>query len=329
MSENSEPLLSSEELSAIEQMLDGGEFEQETFKVNPNAQPYSLARNEESLGPGYGALTQINERFHRFFRTRMLTELDYNPRLSTATPQLVKYSEYIQNVASPSSINVVELAPLKGEALIVIHPQVIFSCLDNWYGGQARSLWVGDERGFTANENAIIDKLCGLMFDSTSEAWAPYVDISVDLVNRDINPLFANIAGDEESVVVNRFSVGLRDEKTEPYIDIVYTYRSLNLQRDLLSTRIQGQDADEKWRDRLQTAIGEVDFSLLVSGGSIDLTVGQLLNLSVGEVLSFSPQEEVEVRVNDFPLYNAVVGQAGSKIAVQVQESVFEESIDE
>jgi len=325
MSENNEPLLSSEELSAIEKMVDGGEFEQEAFNVNPSAQPYSVARNEENLGVSYGALTQINERFHRFFRTRMLTELDYNPRLSTATPQLMKYSEYIRNVASPSSINVVELAPLKGEALIVIHPQVIFSCLDNWYGGQARSLSVGDERGFTANENAIIDKLCGLMFESANEAWAPYLDISVDLVNRDINPLFANIAGDEESVVVNRFSIRLRDEETEPYIDIVYTYQSLNLQRDLLSARIQAQDADEKWLDRLQTTIGEVDFSLLVSGGSIDLTVDQLLNLSVGEVLSFDPPEEAEISVNDFPLYHAVVGEAGSKIAVQVQENVFEE----
>ena len=327
MSENNEPLLSSEELSAIEKMVEGGEFEQEAFNVNPNAQPYSVARNEENLGVSYGALTQINERFHRFFRTRMLTELDYNPRLSTATPQLMKYSEYIRNVASPSSINVVELAPLKGEALIVIHPQVIFSCLDNWYGGQARTLSVGDERGFTANENAIIDKLCALMFESSNEAWAPYLNISVDLVNRDINPLFANIAGDEESVVVNRFSIRLRDEETEPYIDIVYTYQSLNLQRDLLSTRIQAQDADEKWLDRLQTTIGEVNFSLLVSGGSIDLTVDQLLNLSVGEVLSFDPPEEAEISVNDFPLYHAVVGESGSKIAVQVQESVFEEDL--
>lgn len=327
MAENNEPLLSSEELSAIEKMVEEGEFEQEAFNVIPNAQPYSVAKNEENLGVSYAALTQINERFHRFFRTRMLTELDYNPRLSTATPQLMKYSEYIRNVASPASINVVELGPLKGEALIVIHPQVIFSCLDNWYGGQARSLSVGDERGFTANESAIIEKLCTLMFESSSEAWAPYLEINVDLVNRDINPLFANIAGDEESVVVNRFSIRLRDEESEPYIDIVYTYQSLNLQRDLLSTRIQTQDADKKWLDRLHSTISEVDFSLHVSGGSIDLTIDELFSLSVGEILPFDAPEIAEISVNDFPLYHAVVGETGSKIAVQVRENVFHEDL--
>ena len=132
MSDSNEPLLSSDELSAIQEMVESGELENEPFNINLEAEAYSVARNEENLGVSYGALTQINERFHRFFRTRMLTELDYNPRLSVATPQLMQYSEYIRNVASPSSINVIELEPLKGEALIVIHPQVVFSCLDNW-----------------------------------------------------------------------------------------------------------------------------------------------------------------------------------------------------
>jgi len=327
MSDNNEPLLSSDELSAIQEMVDSGEFEQEPFNVNLEAEAFSVARNEENLGVSYGALTQINERFHRFFRTRMLTELDYNPRLSVATPQLMKYSEYIRSVASPSSINVIELEPLKGEALIIVHPQVVFSCLDNWYGGQARSLVVGDERGFTANENAIIDRLCELMFKSTVEAWSPYVEIGINLVNRDINPLFANIAGDDESVVVNRFLIRLRDEDTEPYIDIVYTYRSLNLQRDLLSSRIQTQEADQKWLDRLNATISEVDFNMYVRGGNLELSVDQLMNLKVGEVLSFNPPDVAEINVNDFPLYHATVGEAGKKVAVQIVDNVYEEDI--
>ena len=54
---------------------------------------------------------------------------------------MMSYSDYLRDVASPASVNVVEVPPLKGEALILIHPQVIFSCVDNWYGGEARPLW--------------------------------------------------------------------------------------------------------------------------------------------------------------------------------------------
>ena len=325
MPDKNEPLLSSDELSAIQDMVSSGEFDAEPYNTGLAAEPYSISRNEETLGVSYGALTQINERFHRFFRTRLLTELDYNPRLSVATPQLMKYSDYIKNTASPASINVTELDPLKGETLVVIHPQVVFSCLDNWYGGQARPLVVGDERGFTANENAIIEKLCDLMFKSVKEAWAPYVEIDIRLVNRDINPLFANIAGDDESVVVNRFLVRLRDEEIQPYIDVVYTYKSLNLQRDLLSSRIQTQEADQNWLHRLEASLSEVDFDMYVCGGELEISVDQLMNLKVGETLSFHPSDHAEVTVNDFPLYHATVGEVGNKIAVQISGTVFNE----
>ena len=325
MSDTNEPLLSPDELSAIQDMVSSGEFDDKPYNTDVVAENYSIARNEENLGVSYGSLTQINERFHRFFRTRLLTELDYNARLSVATPQLMKYSEYIRTAESPASINVTELDPLKGETLIVIHPQVVFSCLDNWYGGQARPLIVDGERNFTANENAIIDRLCELMFTSMKEAWSPYVEIDINLVNRDINPLFANIAGDEESVVVNRFSIRLRDEEVQPYIDIVYTYQSLNLQRDMLSSRIQTQEADQKWLERLHASLSEIDFGMFVSGGMLQLSVDQLMNLKVGEVLAFNPPALAEVRVNDFPLYNAEVGESGKKVAIQVLDNVLEE----
>ena len=325
MSDTNEPLLSPDELSAIQDMVSSGEFDTKPYNTDVVAENYSIARNEENLGVSYGSLTQINERFHRFFRTRLLTELDYNARLSVATPQLMKYSEYIRTAESPASINVTELDPLKGETLIVIHPQVVFSCLDNWYGGQARPLTVDGERHFTANENAIIDRLCELMFRSMKEAWSPYVEIDINLVNRDINPLFANIAGDEESVVVNRFSIRLRDEEVQPYIDIVYTYQSLNLQRDMLSSRIQTQEADQKWLERLHASLSEIDFGMFVSGGMLQLSVDQLMNLKVGEVLSFNPPALAEVRVNDFPLYNAEVGESGKKVAIQILDNVLDE----
>ena len=325
MSDTNEPLLTPDELSAIQDMVSSGEFDEKPYNTDVVAEKFSIARNEENLGVSYGSLTQINERFHRFFRTRLLTELDYNARLSVATPQLMKYSEYIRTAESPASINVTELDPLKGETLIVIHPQVVFSCLDNWYGGQARPLIVDGERNFTANENAIIDRLCELMFTSMKEAWSPYVEIDINLVNRDINPLFANIAGDEESVVVNRFSIRLRDEEIQPYIDIVYTYQSLNLQRDMLSSRIQTQEADQKWLERLHASLSEIDFSMFVSGGMLQLSVDQLMNLKVGEVLAFNPPALAEVSVNDFPLYNAEVGESGKKVAIQVLDNVLEE----
>jgi flagellar motor switch protein FliM len=185
-------------------------------------------------------------------------------------------------------------------------------------------LTITEERGFTSNENAIIDSLCDLIFQSMREAWAPYVEIDIRPINRDINPLFANIAADDESVVVNRFALKLSDESVDPYIDVVYTYQSLNLQRDILRSRIQSQEADENWLARLRNTVSEVDFSLLVSGGHLETTVEQLSKLSEGDILSFDPPEMAEVTVNGFPLYEAQVGIKGSKVAIKIEDNILE-----
>ena len=58
----------------------------------------------------------------------------------------------------------------------------------------------------------------------------------------------------------------------------------------MLSSRIQTQEADQKWLERLHASLSEIDFSMFVSGGMLQLSVDQLMNLKVGEVLAFNPQ---------------------------------------
>ena len=109
----------------------------------------------------------------------------------------------------------------------------------------------------------------------------------------------------------------------EPYIDLVYTFQSLNLQRDLLRSRIQTQDADQNWLERLNKSLDEVGFQLFVKGGTLDLALKEFEELEVGDVLSFDPPELAEVIVNEFPLFNAQVGTSGSKVAIRIVESAL------
>ena len=40
-----------------------------------------------------------------------------------------------------------------------------------------------------------------------------------------------------------------------------------------------------------------------------------------------APPETAEISVNNFPLFNATVGEAGNKVAVKILDTVFEEDI--
>ena len=96
--------------------------------------------------------------------------------------------------------------------LCLIHPQVIFSCLDNWFGGSARSLTIVEgARAFTATEKAVIDQIRNTVF-SALQSLVPFLGVNCELRSHEENPQFANIAGDSDFVVVNRFeSIGAEE----------------------------------------------------------------------------------------------------------------------
>ncbi len=101
MSEKDDSLLSADELAAIEDMVASGQLDTDIFNANVEAESFAIARNEESLGGSSTAIFQINERFHRFFRNRLLTELDYNPRMAVSEPRRINGKERLHSVHSP------------------------------------------------------------------------------------------------------------------------------------------------------------------------------------------------------------------------------------
>ena len=179
-------------------------------------------------------------------------------------------------------MNVTKIDPLRGECLAVVHSQVVFSCLDNWFGGSPKSLTsVAPGRIFTPTELAVIEKIREVVFNSLAEAWAPFLQVECSLSTSEISAVFANIAADDDMIILNRFET-MGDGEDLGYVDIVYPYASLKLVRDVLRSRIQtsGGDADSDalWTENLQDSLDEVPIDVVVTAAELAISVDQLSN---------------------------------------------------
>ena len=156
--------LGDEELAAIEQMVAAGDLGGEGYNVGVAFSNHDLTRQDTSVGVNVTAIEQINDRLHRFMRIGLLEELRYNARLQPARTEIVRYADYVSGTSPPLAVNVTKIDPLRGECLVVIHSQVVFSCLDNWFGGSPKSLTsVPAGRIFTPTESAVINKIRGVI----------------------------------------------------------------------------------------------------------------------------------------------------------------------
>ena len=156
MAEENDNLLTEEELAAIEQMVAAGDLGGEGYNVGVAFSNHDLTCQDTSVGVNVTAIEQINDRLHRFMRIGLPEELRYNARLQPARTEIVRYADYVSDTSPPLAVNVTKIDPLRGECLVVIHSQVVFSCLDNWFGGSPKSLTsVPAGRIFTPTESAV------------------------------------------------------------------------------------------------------------------------------------------------------------------------------
>jgi flagellar motor switch protein FliM len=58
--------------------------------------------------------------------------------ISVGPVKVIKFSEFVRNLVVPTNLNMVHIKPLRGTALLVFDPNLIFLIVDNLFGGNGR-----------------------------------------------------------------------------------------------------------------------------------------------------------------------------------------------
>ena len=319
-------LLSFEELEALRADIGSGALPVDTgFNAQAVVRKHDLTNEDSSLGVNVTSLDMINERFIRVFRLGLLEVLRTSPKIIPLRVQLVKYSDYMQKLQPPLSVNVMRMNPLRGSALLLIDTNVIFTSLDNFFGGAGRGIGtLSPGRLFTPTEIRVINLILSVAFKSLKEAWQPLLPVEFEHISSEINPQFAQIADENDLVIVSHFDAECGDAKG--FIDIIYPYSALKPIRDLLRNRVQSADADEEsermWRQDLAAAIGDAQLELRVELGQARMNVNALNELRANDIVYFKKFPRARALINDIPAFDAVVGTMGPNVAVQIDKLV-------
>ncbi|NBW68245.1 MAG: flagellar motor switch protein FliM [Betaproteobacteria bacterium] len=317
-------LLSDEELAALSEGVRDGSIETDTgFNTKVRVRKHDLASEDSSLGVNVSSIDMINERFIRMFRMGLLEVLRTSPRVNPTRVRIMKYSEYLQDLKPPLAVNTIRMQPLRGNSVIIIDPNVVFSSLDSFFGGFGKGVSdLPPGRLFTPTESRIIKIILEVFFRSLTDAWAPLMPIECEQVSSEINPQFAQIADENDLVVLSRFEADATASGGRGFIDLVYPYATLKPVRELLSTRVSSgegnEDSDRKWRSDLAAAVGDAKLELQVTMGEVKTTLHHLNNLQEGDLLFFKKDDTALMTANGVPAFHVNVGTRGSQVAVQI-----------
>lgn len=319
-------LLTPDELSALaEGVMDGSIPVDTGFNTAARVKKHDLASEDSSLGVNITSIDMINERFIRTFRLGLVEMLRTSPKVNPNQVEIVRFGDYLKSLKAPLSVNVVRMNPLRGNSIVVIDPTVVFSSLDSFFGGFGKGVGnLPPGRLFTPTESRIINMILEVFFKSLKDAWSAVLPVDFELVSSEINPQFAQIADENDLVILTRFEAeGNMD--AQGFIDLVYPYASLKPIRELLRSRVQSGDgndeSDKQWREELEEAVDSASLEARVILGSIESSFGEIETMKEGDVLFFKKPDLARLLVNGLPAFDVQVGTIGAQTAVQIERA--------
>ncbi|GEK74412.1 MULTISPECIES: flagellar motor switch protein FliM [Halomonas] len=315
-----EDLLSQDEIDALLKGVSGDDEPAEGQDGQPQVRPFDPANQHRIIRERLHALDMINERFARYFRMGLFNLIRRSADITVDSVKYQSYSDFSRNVPVPTNINMIAMKPLKGSALIVFPPNLVFMVVDNLFGGDGRFLTKSEGREFTNTEQRIIQRMLQLAIEAYGDSWKSVYPLDISFLRSEMQSKFANITNSPNEIVVNT-SFNLEVGNLASSFQICMPYSMIEPLRDLLTNPVNEghQDQDGSWSKRMAGELRQSEIELVANFADIPSRISQVLALKAGDVLPLELPETVTASVDGVPVMECEYGSQHEQRALRVR----------
>jgi flagellar motor switch protein FliM len=317
----SKDFLSQDEVDSLLKGVTGEADEPEQHvEMEGGVQPYNLGSQERIVRGRMPTMEIINARFARLFRISFFNLIRRTADISVGQIRIQQYSEFIRNLPVPANFNVVQPKPLRGHALFIFDPNLIFLVVDNMFGGDGRFHTRVEGREFTQTEQRIIQRLLAAVFESYGKSWEPVYPLEFEFVRSEMNSQFASVTTPNEVVLVTTFDIEFGG--IGGAFHVLMPYSMIEPIRELLYSTVQGEHmvTDQRWQRTLSKQVQSAEIELTAILGQARITLDQVLKMHGGDVIQLDTEEKIIGKVDGVPVMECTYGVSNGQYAVKVDK---------
>ncbi|NLY40954.1 MAG: flagellar motor switch protein FliM [Desulfovibrionales bacterium] len=286
-------ILNQDEVDALLRGISGGEIETEDEIVQDegNIVSFDLANQDRIIRGRMPVLEIINDRFARLSTSALANTMRKRVDVNPVSIDMSKFGDFMRSLPVPTSINIFKIDPLRGNALLVVDTRLVFTLVENFFGGAGSQPKI-EGRDFTPIEQSIITKVVKIILANLEDAWRPVHEVSIEYLRSEINPQFATIVPPSDVVVVISFEVEL--ESSLGSMVLALPYATIEPIRSKLYAAFQTErlEIDHAWISRFRDRLMETPVDVDVTFGTTTITGRQLLDLQVGDIVLLDQDED-------------------------------------
>ncbi len=288
-----------------------------------DVKPYDPNTQRRVVRERLQALEIINERFARQFRMGLFNLLRRSPDITVGAIKIQPYHDFARNLPVPTNLNLIHLKPLRGTALFVFSPSLVFIAVDNLFGGDGRFPIKVEGREFTHTEQRVIRRMLSLALECYEDAWNAIYKLSVEYVRAEMQVKFTNITTSPNDIVVTTpFHVEIGTMVGEFYIcfpfSMIEPLRELLTNPPLESSRLE----DQGWRENLVKQVKHSQLELVANFAEVPMRLSEILKLRPGDVLPIDKPDYLIAHVDGVPVLTGQYGTLNGQYALSVKQLI-------
>lgn len=318
-------VLSQDEIDQLLQAISSGDSEADDYKpVNDTRRIkiYDFRRPDKFSKEQIRTVSNMHETFARLTTTSLSAQLRTLVHVHVASVDQLTYEEFIRSIPTPTTLAVINMDPLKGNAVLEIAPEITFIIIDRLFGGS------GDtggkvNRDLTDIEQSVMEGIIVRILANMREAWTQVIDLRPRLQQIETNPQFAQIVPPNEMVILVTLEIKIGEEAGMmniciPYITIEPIVSKLSSQFWFSSVR---RSSTTQYLGTLKEKLADVEMELVADIGSINVPIRDVLALRMGDVVrldNIRVGEPLTLSVGSKKKFYCQPGVVGKKMAVQI-----------
>jgi len=329
-------VLSQDEIDQLLTAIGSGTTEAEEFKpVNDTRKIkiYDFRRPDKFSKEQMRTVSIMHETFARLTTTALSAQLRSMAHVHVASVDQLTYEEFIRSIPTPPTLAVINMDPLKGNAVLEIDPAITFCMIDRLFGGRGVST-ANKNRDLTDIEQSVMEGIIVRILANMREAWTQVIDLRPRLGQIETNPQFAQIVPPSEMVVLITLEIKVGEEEGMmnfciPYLTIEPIISKLSSQFWFSSVR---RSSTTQYLGTLKEKLASVDMELVAEVGSINLPIKDVLSLRTGDIVRLSNTrvgDPLILSVGNKKKFYCQPGVVGKKMAVQVTGKLEDVAADD
>jgi len=323
-------VLSQEEIDQLLTAINAGDTEPEEMKPAADTRKikiYDFKRPDKFSKEQIRTISMMHDTFARLTTTSLSAQLRSMVHVHVASVDQLTYEEFIRSIPTPTTLAIINMDPLKGNAILEIDPAVTFSIIDRLFGGSGEGTKAQHE--LTDIESAVMEGIIVRILGNMREAWTQVIDLRPRLGQIDTNPQFAQIVPPTDMVVLVTLETKVGD--VEGMINFCIPYLTIEPIIGKLSTQFwfstvhRGTTTENLTvlKDKLAT----IDVDVVAEIGKINIPVREVLSLHIGDVVRLYNTrvgDPYSLNIGNKKKFLCRPGVIGKKIAVQVLKKTAE-----